>query len=50
MAFDVLVALVMSAEIKRLFSSAGPAITERRARMLPDLAKDNQLLRAWLEE
>jgi hypothetical protein len=43
MAFDVLVVLVMSAEIKRLFPSTGLAITERRARTLPDLAEDNQL-------
>jgi hypothetical protein len=50
MAFDVLAVPVMSAEVERLFSSAGLVITERRARALPDLAEDNQLLKAWLEE
>lgn len=40
----------MSAKVERLFSSAGLDITERRARTLPDLTEDNQLLRAWLEE
>lgn len=50
MAFDVLAVPAMSAEVERLFSSAGLVITERRARTLPDLAEDNQLLKAWLKE
>jgi hypothetical protein len=50
MAFDILAVPAMSAEVERLFSSAGLVVTERRARTLLDLAKDNQLLRAWLKE
>jgi hypothetical protein len=49
-AFDVLAVPVMSAEIERLFSSAGPVMTERRARASSDLAEDSQLLKAWLKE
>jgi hypothetical protein len=41
---------VVSAEVERLFSSTGLVITERRYRTLPDLAEDNQLLKAWLKE
>lgn len=50
MAFNVLAVPAMSAEVERLFSSAGLVITERRARTLPDLAENNQLLKAWLKE
>jgi hypothetical protein len=50
MVFDVLAVSVMSAEIDRLFSSARLVITERRAHTLPDLAEDNQLLKAWVKE
>jgi hypothetical protein len=50
MAFDILAVPAMLAEVERLFSSAGLVVTERRARTLLDLAKDNQLLRAWLKE
>lgn len=50
MAFNILAVLAMLAEVKRLFSLAGLVITERRARTLLDLAKDNQLLKAWLKE
>jgi hypothetical protein len=50
MAFDFLAIPAMSAEVERLFSSAGLVITERRARTLPDLAEDAQLLKAWLKE
>jgi hypothetical protein len=50
MAFDILAVPAMSAEVERLFSSAGHVVTERGARTLPDLAEDNQLLRAWLKE
>jgi hypothetical protein len=45
MVFVVLAVSVMSAEVERLFSSAGLVITERRARTLSDLAEDNQLLK-----
>jgi hypothetical protein len=47
MAFDVLALPAMSTEVEKLFSSAGLVITERRARTLPDLAENNQLLKAW---
>ncbi|KAG9765707.1 hypothetical protein KCU73_g314, partial [Aureobasidium melanogenum] len=50
MAFDVLAIPAMSAEVERLFSSAGLVITKRRARTLPDLAEEAQLLKAWLKE
>jgi hypothetical protein len=50
MAFDILAVPAMLAEVKRLFSLADLVVTERRARTLLDLAKDNQLLRAWLKE
>jgi hypothetical protein len=50
MAFDILAVPAMSAKVERLFSSASLVVIERRARTLPDLAEDNQSLRAWLKE